>query len=193
MARSIDQSKLERIKLATMELLVEKGYGGASISEIAKRADVAEGYLYRYYSSKYELVNDLLYSNINEILVQFEELLSTSSSIKTVIEKLVTRFFDMAINNPLIIKFLYVLMSDYSFSISTEQRKKIIELCRMANEKGQQVNEIRSDIQADEIYLITVIYPIQFINLRFKKYFDDNILSRNDLERVINTCIKALS
>ena len=49
MARIIDDGKIQRIREATIALVVQNGYGGASISSIARRAGVAEGYLYRFY------------------------------------------------------------------------------------------------------------------------------------------------
>jgi len=52
MPRLVDETKMHRIKDAAIELIVKNGYGGASISSIAKKAGVAEGYLYRYYNGK---------------------------------------------------------------------------------------------------------------------------------------------
>ena len=51
MARQIDETKMHRIKEAAVQLVVENGYGGASILMIARKAGVAEGYLYRFYAS----------------------------------------------------------------------------------------------------------------------------------------------
>ena len=56
MARIIDTEKIERLKEATMKLVVEHGYGGASAALIAKEAKVAAGYFYMHYSGKYEMV-----------------------------------------------------------------------------------------------------------------------------------------
>ena len=52
--RITDTNKIERIKTETKILIVEKGYHGASIAEIAIRADVSDGYLYRHYKNKSE-------------------------------------------------------------------------------------------------------------------------------------------
>ncbi len=41
--RVIDTEKIERIKTETKILIVEKGYHGASVAEIAKRANVSDG------------------------------------------------------------------------------------------------------------------------------------------------------
>jgi AcrR family transcriptional regulator len=50
------QAKRERIMTAARELFVEHGVGGVTTQQIAERADVAIGTLYRYASTKAELL-----------------------------------------------------------------------------------------------------------------------------------------
>jgi TetR/AcrR family transcriptional regulator, repressor of fatR-cypB operon len=184
MARIIDETKIERIKEATLYMVVSKGYGGASISEIAKQAGVAEGYLYRHYKSKADLVNDLLFYHVNEIMDKLEKLLDNQYSVKEIFEHLTRGLFDLAINHPVRIKFLYVLMHDYNFKVQEMQRQRIFNLCSRVKEMGQKSGEIRKDIDEEEIYLLSVAYPIQFINLRLKNFFNLTQLGENELQKV---------
>lgn len=48
--------KQARIVRAAVEVFAEKGYAGAATSEIAQRADVAEGTIFRHYKTKKELL-----------------------------------------------------------------------------------------------------------------------------------------
>lgn len=50
----------ERIRLAALELFGEKGYDGASMSELAERVGIAKPSLYNYYRSKEILLLDLV-------------------------------------------------------------------------------------------------------------------------------------
>ncbi|HEY3389139.1 MAG TPA: TetR/AcrR family transcriptional regulator, partial [Prolixibacteraceae bacterium] len=129
MARIIDDGKIQRIREATIELVVQNGYGGAAISSIARRAGVAEGYLYRFYKSKQELVTELLYTKIAQIIEKLEFLLNSGLSIKEVIRQLIGELFEMATISPEEIKFIHVLMHDYNFQVSDEQRLHIKNLC----------------------------------------------------------------
>jgi len=43
MARLVDEKKIKRIREATIELVVQNGYGGSAKSSIASRGEVAEG------------------------------------------------------------------------------------------------------------------------------------------------------
>ncbi|HRN47738.1 MAG TPA: TetR/AcrR family transcriptional regulator [Niabella sp.] len=193
MARSIDKTKIENIRNSAMELVVEKGYGGASISEIAKKAAVADGYLYRFYKSKSELVNDLLYSLLKELVDNMELFISDNTlTLKDAVQKLIRLLFEMAHQQPEKIKFLFVLMHDYNFEVHPEQRKKIFDLCRKAKNKGIKTKEISSAVDEDSIYLFTVSMPIQFLNLRLKNFFGKSSIGEKEIKTAINLSSKIL-
>lgn len=192
MARIIDEGKIQRIREATIELVVQHGYGGAAISTIARRAGVAEGYLYRFYSSKQELVTELLHSKVAKIIEKLESLLSSCSSIGEVINQLIGEFFKMASDAPEEIRFIHVLMHDYSFPVSDGQRKHIKTLCEKVVEMGVAGNEVNKSISPEEAYGIVVIYPIEFINLRMKGFFGQTGWTTEDQKRVAEFSINAL-
>jgi len=192
MARNIDESKLERIKEATLQMVVMKGFGGASISEIARKAGVAEGYLYRFYKGKTELVDDLLYTSVNEIADKLELLLDKQYSIKEIFSQLIQIIFDIANSQPERIKFLYVLMHDYNFNIQDIQLQRISSLCTRVKEDGLSSGFFRNDVEEEEIYLMGVVYPIQFINLRFKGYFKRTAIGENEIMEVLKICMNSL-
>ena len=192
MARIIDDNKIQRIKDTTIELVVQNGYGGASISTIARKAGVAEGYLYRFYSSKQELVTELLNSKVALLLEKLDSLLNTYSSIKEVMSELITELFRMGTESPEVIRFIYVLMHDYSFQISELQRSNIKGLIEKVISIGVHNGEISPEIRAEEAYGMVIIYPIEFINLRMKGVFGSNNWTMEEQQRVIQFSINAL-
>lgn len=192
MARIIDDNKLERIKNATIEMVVANGYGGASISKIAKNAGVAEGYLYRFYAGKNELVNDLLYANVNELADSLENLLENHRSVWDIFNMMIVKLLDLAKNQPDKIKFLYVLMHDYNFNMVDDQRERIFNLCLRIKENGIKSKELKEDVTEEEIYLMGVTFPIQFINLRLKNFFKQSQLTEKETEQILNICINSL-
>lgn len=56
-----------KILEAAIELIAEKGYAATSTSEIAKRAGVAEGTIFRHYQTK----KDLLMAIVHPVIAQF--------------------------------------------------------------------------------------------------------------------------
>jgi len=57
----MDKDKKEEILQAALDLFVEQGFYGAPISDIAHRAEVAAGTIYRYFASKDDLINELFH------------------------------------------------------------------------------------------------------------------------------------
>lgn len=173
-------------------MVVENGFGGASISAIAGKAGVAEGYLYRFYKSKTDLVNSLLYDIIKDIADRLEPIISGEQSIKNIFGEFIPILFNFAIKKPEKIKFLYVLMNDYNFNIQKDQRERIFSLCKELKEKGIKLNEINTEINEEHIFLIGVVYPIQFINLRLKIFFYKSQLGNQEITEVISIILKLL-
>jgi len=192
MARIIDEGKIQRIRDATIELVVLNGYGGAAISSIARRAGVAEGYLYRFYKGKQELVTELLYTKVAQIIEKLEFLLNSSISINEVISQLIGELFKIATDSPEVIKFIHVLMHDYNFQVSVEQRGHIKSLVEKVIQIGIASGEVNIRISPEEAYGMVVIYPIEFINLRMKGFFGSHDWTDEEQIRVTQFSINAL-
>ncbi|NEW81356.1 MAG: TetR/AcrR family transcriptional regulator [Mariniphaga sp.] len=192
MARLIDDGKIQRIREATITLVVQNGYGGASISSIARRAGVAEGYLYRFYKGKQELVTELLYTKVSQIIEKLEFLLNSFTRIKEVINELINELFKTATESPEEIKFIHVLMHDYNFQVSADQRQHIKSLCEKVIRIGVENGEVNRNISPEEAYGIVVIYPIEYINLKMKGFFGSTVWTNEDQKRVAEFSINAL-
>jgi len=168
MARITDQKKIERLKQATMKLVVERGFGGASAALIAKEAEVASGYFYLHYKGKYEMVNSILQEVYQEVFGEFEELIQQGISFTDTIETMVRHFVRIANTEPIKVKFLYVLTNDYSFVIDQKIRESTFEIINKVKELGHNSNMLDKSISEDDLFLILFINTIQFINQRYK-------------------------
>jgi len=89
--------KLVRIDLSAIELFAEKGFANTSTKEIASRADVAEGTIFKHYKTKENLLLN--------ILLKFLKVLMPSMK-KEILEKLsqqefktFSEFFDFFLRN----------------------------------------------------------------------------------------------
>jgi hypothetical protein len=113
-------------------------------------------------------------------------------SVDSIFRQLIDVLFDWSNFQPDKIKFLFVLMHDYNFEIRESQRDHICDLCRRVKEKGIQSGKIREGIDEEEILLLAVSYPIQFINLRLKNFFHRSDLGMDEKEKVLRICINSL-
>lgn len=193
MARNIDKTKLIRVKEVAMELIAERGYGGASISTMAKKASVAEGYLYRFYNSKQDLVNDLLFEQMRSILEVIEELFDRYNSVRDIFSEVIRELFKRGTENPTHIKFVYVLVNDYKFDLKTEQRASMFEVSKRIRNLGLSTKEIDGKVTEEEVFSMCFMYPIQYMNFRFKRLFNKPEWVADDIERVIEFGLNALN
>lgn len=190
--RTVDENKIAQVEEATVEYVVKRGYGGASVAEIAKHAGVSKGYLYRFYNNKQELVQALLTRHINVIIRQIEDLLNQNITIDKVLTYLIHHTFEFGRLKPDHIKFIYVLLHDYTFQLEDSQRKKIKELTQRFYTLGTAQGVVNKASTEEEIFTLAIIYPIDFINLRFKRFFNDEAWNQKDIDRVTAFCINAL-
>jgi len=193
MARIVDESKLERVHDAAMSLIVQKGYGGASISSIAKEAQVSEGYLYRFYLGKEELVNVLLNAKIKEISDIIESCLDKHEEATVVINKLLLSLCSVGLHNPNQIKFLYVMLGSYNFSISDKIKTLLLEICMRMKNLAEEQNVVQKDMELDHFFNMVIIYPVQYMNLRIKEFTRPGGFTEKDRDSLIEFVMKSLS
>jgi len=190
--RIADDTKIKRLEQATIAQVVQKGYGGASVAEIAQEAGVSKGYLYRFHKNKQELVQALLTRYINNIIKQIEEGLNQNISVDLVLTSMIDYTFGIAAKHPNHLKFVYVLLHDYNFQLEQEQREKVKAVVRRFYTTGVAQGLVSKAVTEEEIFTIVVIYPIDFINLRFKHFFETSGWTNDDIERISTFCTNAL-
>jgi len=192
MARNTDPTRIEKIHQATMHMVVQNGYGGASVSSIARQAGVAEGYLYRFYKGKSELVNGLFYKVLSEVANHMEEVLQRSQSIGEVLDELLYQLLKLTHSTPEKMMFLYKLMHDPTFRMDDCLRDRIFTICSSFRKLGTATGQMDPQISEENIYLLCVAYPISFINARLKGLFYTQKLDEEELVSVKSLILKSL-
>jgi AcrR family transcriptional regulator len=192
MARITDQNRIERLKHSTMKLVVEHGFGGASASLIAKDAEVASGYFYMHYKGKYEMVNSLLHDVYQEVVSKFEELTNNGSTFDEIIDKMIRHFFALANAEPIKLKFLYVLINDYSFAIDSEMRDNIFKIINVLVFDGYTSGQLDKNVSEADLYLYVIINTIQYINQSYKNAGKQIIFEKKDEDHLVYLTRKIL-
>lgn len=191
MARITDQTKVERLKQSTMKMVVENGFGGASVALISKDAQVASGYFYMHYKGKYELVNTILQEVYSKVFGMFEKLIEQGNPFHTTIEDIIRHFVELANKEPIRVKFLYVLTNDYNFVIDKHIQENTQMLLEKLMELGRSGNDLDKTLLVSDLYLILIITTIQFINQKYK-YNDRDIIEEEDIQHLLKLIFKFL-
>lgn len=76
----IRQRSREKIMEVALELFATYGYRGTSISKIAKEASISKGLLYNYFTSKEELLHEIIRATMAEGMAWCRQMLQMDSS-----------------------------------------------------------------------------------------------------------------
>jgi AcrR family transcriptional regulator len=175
-----------------MKLVIEHGFGGASVSLIAKDAEIASGYFYMHYKSKYDLVNTLLHNVYQEVVSKFEEITREDLSFGEIVEKMIRHFFSMANEAPVKLKFLYVLTNDYNFVIEKEMHDNVYKILNVLTFDGHSSGQLDKEIQPADLYLVVIINTIQYINQCYKNAKKEIVFKKSDEDHLIYLTNKVL-
>lgn len=135
-------TKLPVILRAALELFTEKGIHATTTKDIAKRAGVSEGALYRHFASKQELAEDLYLTHLSHFTAQLDKSVLPHKGFQERLEALVTgcfRFFDE--DRTL---FTYLILSEHNeLGRTTKRVRHIRHLVRDVLSDGRLEGEVR--------------------------------------------------
>lgn len=193
MSRIAEPEKMENIKKATMEALIEYGYGGMAIESISKKAGVSPGYLYRHYKSKEELVQVLVDSEMSEIIDSFVSDIDSSSSLYEAGYKTINKLFMKANQEPLLAKFSAAVVMDIKIPSNdkADNFKSILELADLCIQLGKKTGEINSEITAMEVLVVSFTIPFRYLSISLEMDKDKQFTSK-EVQRVAEMCVNAL-
>ncbi|AGX42635.1 TetR/AcrR family transcriptional regulator [Clostridium saccharobutylicum] len=193
MARIADPEKMENIKRAVMECVIEYGYAGVSTALICEKAGVSPGYLYRYYKSKEELVQELVDTEMQAIIKKFILDIESSNTLYEAGGKTIRRLFMRANVEPMAARFAASVVMD--FKIPAEEKKDnfkmVIELAEKCIELGKKTGETNSNITPLEMLVVSFTIPFRY--LLFSIELDKNkMFTEDEIKRVAQICINAV-
>ena len=194
MARQADPNKIEKVKEAAIEMMIQYGYKGTSIASIAKKAGVSVGYLYRHYSGKEELIEELIASYLEETKREFEETIAKSESFYDLIYSFVKGLFELAKTDILKLKFIITLIFEYDFSTMNEKKKQ--EQCAMIEkmmEKKLDTENLNENTTVEDIMMVIFTIPLSFLADKIMQENYKEFLTEKLARRIAHMCFRALT
>jgi AcrR family transcriptional regulator len=100
MARPRDESKIEAIYDATLKLVLETGFNGLKMADVAKAAGLATGTLYIYFENKEVLINELYYHLKKNKTLKLLEVFDSKDSFPIAFKKLWMNYLNISLAEP---------------------------------------------------------------------------------------------
>ena len=129
------------IERAALELFVEKGVDGTSIRDIAERAGVTEGALYRHHKSKSDLVRALFFAHYEGFAEIIRKTQGRTASFDELIGALVHGFFEFYDADRYIFQFVMVVRHQLLDEVRRDDRNPVELLSRILRD-GQSSGDI---------------------------------------------------
>jgi AcrR family transcriptional regulator len=138
-----------RITHAFVSLLEKKAFSAITTAEIAKRAEVTEALIYKYFADKRDLLHQVLKAYLEQYLVQFERDLKGIKGALNKIRKLIWGHINVYSSNRVFAKILFLEVRnhvDYYKSDTYQLVRTYSRILLDIIEEGVRSGEIRSDI-----------------------------------------------
>lgn len=104
--RRKDDEKAQRIKEAVIAVVLEEGFGGASISKIAKRAGLSPATLYIYYENKESMLQAIYVDCSEELFGAVLDGVRNARSGEEKIERIMRGYFDFILGHETLFAFV---------------------------------------------------------------------------------------
>lgn len=145
------RARTEQILRVAHDVFSERGYEGASITEIAGRAGVAEGTIYKHFASKKDLVTKVLVRYYTALIAELEANIARMSGTANRLRYIIHFQLEGLIHQSGISKvFLREIRSqaEYFDSAVLELNRRYTEIAVRVVEEGIAAGEVRPDFPA---------------------------------------------
>ncbi len=122
------------IERAALELFVERGVDGTSIREIASRAGVTEGALYRHHKSKDDLVRALFFENYHLFAAMIKRVRAAHDGVEDLLPALVEAFFGLYDEDHYVFEFIMLVQHALLDEVKTDEANPVELVSRIVRE-----------------------------------------------------------
>ncbi|MRG87438.1 TetR/AcrR family transcriptional regulator [Salinibacillus xinjiangensis] len=169
--------KQAQIIQAAIEIFAEKGYAATSTSEIAKRAGVAEGTIFRHYKTKKDLLISIVSPAITRFVVPFfaekfvQDVFDQDEieEIEPLLKNLISNRYQFVKNN---VPLLRIMLQEMAFHPELQEQYKRVFVSKVLPRFKQVVDQLRGarqigDIPTETVLRLTMTTIIGFLITRF--------------------------
>jgi AcrR family transcriptional regulator len=153
------QQTRDRLVRAALDLFTTRGYHASTTPEIAARAGVAEGTIYRHFESKQHLLNEIYRAAVRLLLKAPQA--SVSGSCRERLAAVAEQWRDVAARDPALIKLVFFtdlegLLDAKSREIKTELTQALTRIIASGKAAGE-VRAGAADVWAEVWLALTVL------------------------------------
>ncbi len=175
--------KADLIIAAAEKVFYEKGFAKAQISEIARRANVADGTIYEYFKNKEALLLSIPEKRFHEHMEKLSETFTPKKPIRK-LRRLIRYHFALHLNNREFLKvfLLNILLNDRFYTSKAHKKyREYLHLIDTIIEEGKSDGSIRKDVNAE---IFKSLFLGSFSNMALRWLILENDLENDKMEEI---------
>jgi AcrR family transcriptional regulator len=154
----------ERLVRAALDLFTTQGYHASTTPQVAHRAGVAEGTIYRHFTSKEQLLNEI-YRGAVRMFTQVVEQTPARTSCRDRMNDVADRWGEVAVQDPPLVKLVFVSPPT---GLLDEKSREAYEQMRVELEKVVASGKASNEIRPGPAYLWTDVW-LQLVRLMLER------------------------
>ena len=188
--KTTSEDKRECILTAALELFAEKGFHGTAVPEIAERAGVAAGTIYRYFVSKEAIVNAIYQRQKAQLLAAVMAEFPFEGEARTQIHHFVSKVLAFARRHPQAFQFLE--LHHHAPYLDDKSREVETSVVSMANEFVAQHERAKVLRKAPDGVLAAMVWGalVGFVRAGWEKRADTGEKGEVALEDAIWSAVR---
>jgi len=143
------ERRVSDIMAAARDVFREKGYEDALLSDIAVRANVVEGSIYRYFDNKRDLLVKVIEDWYETMLANYDKQLSGISGTRNRLRFMIWRHLATIHEDPALCQLMFMFLrtgTDYSatgvYELNRQYTRRTLDIIK----EGIEADELRSDV-----------------------------------------------
>jgi TetR/AcrR family transcriptional regulator, fatty acid metabolism regulator protein len=153
------ERRIADIMRAAREVFDEKGYAAASVAEIAERAGVVEGSVYRYFEHKRALLVSVVERWYEELLSDYDEHVKVITGTWDRLRYLVWKHLSTIEKEPMLVRLVFEELrpgGDYRqtdvFELNRAYTKRTLDILKAGIARGEIRDDVSLAVARDMIY-----------------------------------------
>ena len=184
--RKKDDEKQQRIKDAVMQLILQEGFAGTSISKIARAAGVSPATVYIYYDSKEAMLRDIYTEYSEEVFGYLIRCTQPEMTTRELIATLMRSYYNYIQENEEVYSFVEQFSQCPALACQCGGKQEICRLFSLIDERKAR-GEIRN--YSHESLAAVIFSPVKAVASEPRRTEEER---RNELEEIIEMIERAL-
>lgn len=189
------EKRMDQIINAAIEVFLKKGYEGATTKEIAKKAKVSEGTIFRYFKTKKDILIAILNRMAEQVFLEFEKEIHDNGNDdeRETVKKLLKKYYRFIVDNSDLLKILFFevqfhkdLKKEFNENVLSKMLEKSSGIIREAGYEGKTNSDIVVNVLCGLFFGLIIVDNIN------KSISGSNVVNGEVIDEIVDIILNGI-